>query len=274
MATTVYPGVYVKELTSPVRPITGVSTSITAFVGAASRGTPDAPVTLHSFADYQREFGSFTGTSHLPYSVSDFFRLGGSTAVVVRAFAPKAPGDAGKATYLVNGTGSQAVKGVLTLTARWPGSDGNALGITLARADGADPDHDLYTLTVHDPVLQKNETYKSLPLTGAGNLVDTITSDSLVVAATLTLADDNGTKSTPRFDAITAAANAVLGGGNDGKPLDATVLAGNQAAKTGLYALENATLFNLLVIPPYAHTANDAISKWDVDDALLAAIEP
>jgi phage tail sheath protein FI len=274
MAAVSYPGVYVNEVRSSVRPITGVSTSITAFVGAASRGTPDVPVTLHSFADYQRAFGSFTRTSHLAYSVSDFFRLGGGTAVAVRAFAQTAQSDTGLASYLVHGIGSQANKGVLTLTAKWPGSDGNALGITLARTDGVDPDHDLYTLTLHDPVLQKNETYKSLRLTGAANLVDAITSDSLLVRAVLELAEDSGTKSTPRFDSIPATAHAALGGGNDGKPLDATVLAGDQAAKTGLYALENEPLFNLLVVPPYPLTPGDSIEKWDVHDALLAAIEP
>ena len=33
-----YPGVYIDELTSSVHTITGVPTSIAAFVGAASRG--------------------------------------------------------------------------------------------------------------------------------------------------------------------------------------------------------------------------------------------
>ena len=39
-----YPGVYVREIPSGVRTITGVSTSVTAFAGVAKRG----PVRTHA----------------------------------------------------------------------------------------------------------------------------------------------------------------------------------------------------------------------------------
>ena len=41
-----YPGVYIEELPSGVRTITGVATSITGFVGKALRGPTDQPVTI------------------------------------------------------------------------------------------------------------------------------------------------------------------------------------------------------------------------------------
>ena len=41
-----YPGVYVEEIPSGVRPITGVATSVTAFVGRALRGPVDAAITI------------------------------------------------------------------------------------------------------------------------------------------------------------------------------------------------------------------------------------
>ena len=40
-----YPGVYIEELPSGVRTITGVATSITGFLGKAVRGPADQPVT-------------------------------------------------------------------------------------------------------------------------------------------------------------------------------------------------------------------------------------
>ena len=40
-ATLTYPGVYIEEIPSGVRTITGVATSITAFVGRALRGPTD-----------------------------------------------------------------------------------------------------------------------------------------------------------------------------------------------------------------------------------------
>ena len=46
-----YPGVYIEELPSGVRTITGVPTSLTAFVGRAWRGPLDEPVKINSYAD-------------------------------------------------------------------------------------------------------------------------------------------------------------------------------------------------------------------------------
>src|SRR6516165_5652049 len=47
---TTYPGVYIEEIPSGVHTITGVATSITAFLGKALRGKTDEPVTITSFA--------------------------------------------------------------------------------------------------------------------------------------------------------------------------------------------------------------------------------
>jgi uncharacterized protein len=41
-----YPGVYIKETPSGVRTITGVATSITAFIGRATRGSVNEPVVI------------------------------------------------------------------------------------------------------------------------------------------------------------------------------------------------------------------------------------
>ena len=42
---TTYPGVYIEEIPSGVHTITGVATSITAFVGRALRGPTDLAIT-------------------------------------------------------------------------------------------------------------------------------------------------------------------------------------------------------------------------------------
>jgi uncharacterized protein len=55
--TPTYPGVYIEEVPSGVRTITGVATSITAFIGRALRGPVDEPVTIFSFGDFERQFG-------------------------------------------------------------------------------------------------------------------------------------------------------------------------------------------------------------------------
>ena len=52
--TTTYPGVYIEEIPSGVRTITGVPTSIAAFVGSAQRGPVNKATFITSFADYER----------------------------------------------------------------------------------------------------------------------------------------------------------------------------------------------------------------------------
>ncbi len=85
-----YPGVYIEEISSGVHTITGVATSITAFIGRALRGPVNQATTINSYADFERNFGGMWLESHLGYSVQDFFLNGGSQAVIVRLFSPTA----------------------------------------------------------------------------------------------------------------------------------------------------------------------------------------
>src|SRR3954447_23307673 len=78
------PGVYIEEIPSGVRTITGVATSITAFLGRAPRGPVDEPVTINSFGDFERIFGSLNATYPLGYAVRDFFANGGGQGIIVR----------------------------------------------------------------------------------------------------------------------------------------------------------------------------------------------
>ncbi|MFQ5603179.1 MAG: phage tail sheath family protein [bacterium] len=81
-----YPGVYVEEVPSGVRTIIGVATSITAFVGRAQRGPENRPISINSFADFERIFGGLWKESHLGFAVRDFYLNGGSRAIIVRLF--------------------------------------------------------------------------------------------------------------------------------------------------------------------------------------------
>src|SRR5215208_5166506 len=84
--TPTYPGVYIEEIPSGVRTITGVATSITAFIGRAVRGEVDEPVTIHNFGDFERTFGGLHDDHPMSYAVRDFFLNGGSRAIIVRLF--------------------------------------------------------------------------------------------------------------------------------------------------------------------------------------------
>src|SRR5262249_38991327 len=83
-----YPGVYIQEIPSGVRTITGVATSITAFIGRALRGPVNDAVTILSFADFERQFGGLDAAHPLGYAVRDFFINGGAQAIIVRLYTP------------------------------------------------------------------------------------------------------------------------------------------------------------------------------------------
>lgn len=53
-STFTYPGVYVEELPGGVHTITGVATSIAAFVGWTPQGSVDTAVLVERFADFER----------------------------------------------------------------------------------------------------------------------------------------------------------------------------------------------------------------------------
>src|SRR6188474_271160 len=79
-----YPGVYIEELPSGVRTITGVSTSVTAFLGTFTRGKLNQPTQIFSIADLERAFGPLVTTSEAGYAIRQFFLNGGKEAWVVR----------------------------------------------------------------------------------------------------------------------------------------------------------------------------------------------
>jgi phage tail sheath protein FI len=103
-STLTYPGVYIEEIPSGVRTITGVATSITAFVGRALRGPVNEAVTINSYGDYERIFGGLWLDSSMSYAVRDFYLNGGSQAIIVRLFSPFFADDAAYAAALAAAT--------------------------------------------------------------------------------------------------------------------------------------------------------------------------
>lgn len=119
---TSYPGVYVQEVSSGVRTIAGVSTSVTAFVGEAKRGPVNTPTTVFSFTEFERTFGGQTDGMRLAFAVQQFFLNGGSEAIIVRI--ADSPSPAAIQLKRIN----TATLG-LTVTARFDGEWGRDLRV-------------------------------------------------------------------------------------------------------------------------------------------------
>jgi len=84
------PGVYVQEIPSGTRAITGVSTSLTAFVGPTPAGPADEPTKVTSWAEFERRFGGLSPTGPVGHAVQHYFLNGGAEALVVRVVADDA----------------------------------------------------------------------------------------------------------------------------------------------------------------------------------------
>ena len=276
-----YPGVYVEEVPSGVRTITGVATSITAFVGRAARGTTQGPVTVTSFGDFERAFGGLWKDSALGFAVRDFFLNGGATAVIVRLYRA----DGAKPAKAAVSLGSGAAK--LTLQAAEEGTWANSLR---ARVDTRTRPFDatlgetatsLFNLYVRDGTTGVVEEHRNVVVAPPDH--PRLVSKVLLNESRLVTATAVGTNPPPAsgdvvdegktiWDDNAAATNAKVTGAadtaSDGVALtDAEFTGpGREAAKTGLFALEKADLFNLLVIPPYK-------SDGSVDPAVVTAAD-
>jgi phage tail sheath protein FI len=95
---TSYPGVYVTEIPSGVRTISGVATSITAFIGRTRRGPVNQATVVSGYADYEQIFGGLWQGSTVSFAVRDFFANGGGQAVVVRLVSKEAVAPAARTT--------------------------------------------------------------------------------------------------------------------------------------------------------------------------------
>src|ERR1051326_4640829 len=124
-----YPGVYVEEIPSGVRTITGVATSIAAFVDFFPAGPlgPSNAVEVFSFADFERQFGGLDARSEASYAIQQFFLNGGSSAYVIRATSTASPA-VPAAISLEDAAGGSAV---LAAQAIDPGAWGNNLRIDI-----------------------------------------------------------------------------------------------------------------------------------------------
>ena len=118
-----YPGVYIEEIPSGVRTITGVATSIGAFVDFFASGPMNQAVQVFSFADVEANFGGLDSRSEASYGLQQFFLNGGSEAYAVRVTSLTSGNSAAKAGIALDDQAGGT--SLLTATAADEGSWGN-----------------------------------------------------------------------------------------------------------------------------------------------------
>jgi len=119
--------VYIQEVSSGVKTITGVATSITAFFGRSTKGPVNKAVHCLSYADYVRNFGTPHASSDLAASVKQFYDNGGSDCYVVRLAKDAIKASITLSTYDF-GAGNQTV---LVATAKAEGEWANTVRLEI-----------------------------------------------------------------------------------------------------------------------------------------------
>ena len=250
-----YPGVYIEEVPSGVRTISGVATSITAFVGWAAKGPTDRAELILSWADYERKFGGLDARSLLGYAVSQFYANGGQRAYIVRLVTT------GSSTATDNaGAAAVTLDGKLTATAKYPGTSANDYAIVTKKR--AAPDDARFQVKVVNVKQDKKgiavEVFENLSMhpTDPRFVVNVLKNESGLIGAAVV----GGATDPPANTVIPAngeiPASASLIGGSDGKVLDPADAAFATAGKLslpsgteGVFLLDRIDLFNLLCVP-------------------------
>jgi hypothetical protein len=259
-----YPGVYLEEIPSGVRTITGVATSITAFVGWAPKGPTDYAGLVLSWSDFVRQYGGMDANSYLGYAVSHFFANGGQQAYIVR-LVETGNNDATKnaqAATLTLGTS-------LTLTAQNPGQWANGYGIKIKiRSDDATR---FRLQVVYAPKGATSypvvESFENLSIDKADpqqRFVESVIHDQSSFIKAKVESGATGPPANTNDEGETKKPAQMLGStapGQDGEPLwpstdsttsgdfEAALNVALDASKGGLYLLEHVDLFNLLCVP-------------------------
>jgi hypothetical protein len=282
-----YPGVYIEEIPSGVHTIVGVPTSVTAFVGRSAKGPVNEPTTCFSFADFVRFFGTpGSDQNRLPYTMSyavqDFFMNGGGQAVIVRLVEQAAPktGDdtaAGQGktdkTVLASAAGEKTSPTGCNLIAASAGNWGNNLTAWVDYDGLKQNEQNLFNLTIRlkSPTQPATERFINCsfdPNAGSRRLDRVLENGSMLVRVDPDKALPSKRPSATPLDKQTHMPNpvATFDGGNDGPPLTTNTLPGNPSQRTGIYALKDVDIFNILCIPPEFNKAGDtdALTQTDV----------
>src|ERR1044071_4187598 len=123
-----HPGVYIQEISGGVRPIEGVSTSTTAFVGKTQKGSIDRPELVTNFTEFQSACGDFLSDSFVAHAALQYFNNGGKRLYVARAL-PSATPSTTASVGIADRQGAPAK--AVTVAALNPGAWPNTYSITV-----------------------------------------------------------------------------------------------------------------------------------------------
>jgi len=213
MAVLTYPGIYMEEVSSGVKPIETAGTSTAAFFGVAEQGPIGSVKKVFNFTEFQAVYGGFMPGYFLAHAVYQFFINGGSQCYVGRVAT-----GAETAGVTIHDRGTTAQES-LTFSAASPGAWGNRVMVVID-SDASDDPLNAFNLTVYrdndapDAHDVRLETHEDLSMNPA--------SPQYVQTAV------NARSNVLRISVNEANSNQLPGYSQSGEILSGTLLAENQ----------------------------------------------
>ena len=249
MAILSYPGVYVEEISSGVRPIEAASTSTAAFVGLTERGSDNEARRITSWTEFQKYYGTFINDSYLAQSVFQYFNNGGRQCYIVRITCS----DAEKAEVTAQ-NGASPPADTLKFSAKDVGAWGNSVCLQIEK--GTDDPKNEFKISVRrqaipgtmsDPELEKFleapalEVHDNLSMdpSASNYVVKVLSRNSVFIKA-----EDLKATGSPVGLRPAEAKNIQLVNGADGKET-----LNEQSYSAGFSYLDNKPDFSLLAVP-------------------------
>jgi len=258
------------------RAIERVPTGIAAFVGRTLKGPVNHAIAVGSFAEFQQIFGGLWQPSTLSYALEQFFENGGRRALVVRVVNSARP-----PTLTL-----PSRSGALRLIALNPGSrEYLRASVDYDGIGAAEPDR--FNLVVQrvrsaaSELIEDQEIFRRVSmLADSGRFIVDVLLESRLVRVT-------GPVPAQRPDRSASGHNSAVIGyavsnpdGDDGAPLTDYDVIGSASEGTGIFALNGASRFNLLCIPPLTRDGDIGLStllvaaKFCRDRQALLVVDP
>jgi uncharacterized protein len=233
-----------------------VPTAVAAFIGRTLKGPVDHALTVHSFNEFQQQFGGLWQPSTLGYAVEQFFENGGREARIVRVANGARP------PTITLPAGREALR----LTAVNPGSreylraSVDYDGLTAA-------EHERFNLVVQrirtagSELVEDQEIYRRLSVAPAsGRFIADVLLESRLVRVLEATPAQRPDRSANGPGGVAVGYTPSNPDGDDGAPLTDYDIIGAASSGTGLFALGGAAGFNVLCIPPLARDRDVGLS--------------
>lgn len=243
-------GIHISETQHAEHTIARNRAHLTAFVGRTLRGPLNTPLTVRSFAEFQRLFGGLWQPSPLSYAVEHFFEQGGRAAVIVRVANAAAP-----VTLSL-----RCERETLVLEARAPGTrEFLRASVDYDHIDQSDTtSFNLVVQRVRSPGSERIEEQEIFRAVSSDPMSDRFVG-SVLTGSALVVVRGNVPAARPNAT-LMPGTNLPVGyvssnpDGDDGRPLTDYDIIGSATRRTGLFALAGIEDLAFVYVPPLSRS--------------------